>query len=66
MAGLSCGEPSQMAWDIIAKEATTMTIPDNVVLLAMLACPGGEDTPIQSGESVAGNMRINCCATTNN
>ena len=59
MAGLSCGEPSQMAWDIIAEEATDyMTIPDNVVppMMRMLACPGGEDTPIQSGESAVAGL----------
>ena len=59
MAGLSCGEPSQMAWDIIVEEATDyITIPDNLVppMMRMLACPAGTDAPIQAGESAVAGL----------
>lgn len=59
MAGLSCGEPSQMAWEIIAEEATDyVTIPDELVppMMRMLACPAGTDAPIQAGESAVAGL----------
>ena len=59
MAGLSCGEPSQMAWDILSEEAADyVTIPDNLVapLVRMLACPKGSDAPIQAGESAVAGL----------
>ena len=59
MAGLSCGEPSEMAWEILAEEATDyLTIPDNLVapVVRMLACPSGTDAPIQAGESAVAGL----------
>ena len=59
MAGLSCGEPSEMAWQIIAEEAADyLTIPDHLVgpIVRMLACPKGTDTPIQAGESAVAGL----------
>lgn len=58
MAGLSCGEPSGMAWSILREEARDfLTIPDTVVAPAMrlLARSVGSDPSIEAGESaVAG------------
>ena len=40
MAGLSCGEPSAMAWEILSEEATAfMTIPECDVA-PMMRAPG--------------------------
>lgn len=58
MAGLSCGEPSELAWDILADEARDyLTIPDSIIgpTMRLLARPLGHDPIIQGGESgVAG------------
>ncbi len=58
MAGLSCGEPSPLAWDILQQEASDfLTVPDSMVPAAMrlLARPLGSDPEIEAGESaVAG------------
>ncbi len=58
MAGLSCGEPSPLAWAILREEATDfLTIPENIVAPAMrlAARPMGDDPSIVAGESaVAG------------
>ncbi|MEX0317333.1 MAG: diaminopropionate ammonia-lyase [Ruegeria sp.] len=58
MAGLSCGEPSGMAWEILAEETSDfVTIPDDIVAPAMrlLARPGFGDPVVEAGESgVAG------------
>ena len=63
MAGLSCGAPSLLAWEILREEASDyLTIPDNIIAPAMrlLAFPekagGAEVDPvIEGGESgVAG------------
>lgn len=59
MAGLSCGEPSEMAWEILAEEASDyLTIPDQLVgpVVRMLACPKGTDTPLQAGESAVAGL----------
>ena len=59
MAGLSCGEPSEMAWQVLEEEAGDyLTIPDNLVapLVRMLACPAGTDAPIQAGESAVAGL----------
>ena len=59
MAGLSCGEPSEMAWQILAEEASDyLTIPDALVapMMRMLACPSGSDAPIQAGESAVAGL----------
>ncbi len=58
MAGLSCGEPSPLAWPVIAAEAGDfLTIPESYVAPAMrlLARPLDGDTAVAAGESgVAG------------
>lgn len=59
MAGLSCGEPSEMAWQVLAEEAGDyLTIPDTLVgpMVRMLACPAGSDTPIKAGESAVAGL----------
>lgn len=58
MAGLSCGEPSELAWDILKDEASDyLAIPDSIIgpTMRLLARPLGSDPSIQGGESgVAG------------
>ncbi len=58
MAGLACGEPSLLAWEILRHAADAfMSIPDAAALDAMrrLASPAPPDIPIVGGESgVAG------------
>jgi diaminopropionate ammonia-lyase len=58
MAGLACGEPSLLAWQLLDVAADDfMAIPDAPVTacMRMLADPPGEDMPIVAGESgVAG------------
>ena len=69
MAGLSCGEPSEMAWEVLEQEATDyLTIPDNLVapMMRMLACPAGTDTPIQAGESAVAGLCALIAARKNN
>lgn len=59
MAGLSCGEPSELAWEILAEEATDfLTIPESVVAPAvrLLAQPIGEDRAIEAGESAVAGL----------
>ena len=59
MAGLSCGEPSEMAWQILAEEARDfLTIPDRIVaptvrLLAQGACG---DPVVEAGESAVAGL----------
>jgi diaminopropionate ammonia-lyase len=58
MAGLSCGEASPLALDILADEAADyLTIPDSIVAptMRLLARPLADDPVIEAGESgVAG------------
>ena len=58
MAGLSCGEPSPLAWAVLREEAQDfMTIPESLVAPAMRLAgrPIGDDPGIIAGESaVAG------------
>ncbi|MEP2639545.1 diaminopropionate ammonia-lyase [Roseobacter sp.] len=58
MAGLSCGEPSELAWSVLADAAHDfVTIPENIVgpMVRMLANGVDGDVPIEAGESgVAG------------
>lgn len=58
MAGLSCGEPSSLAWEIIRSEVSDfVTIGDSLIPPAVrrLARPDGDDPVIEAGESgVAG------------
>lgn len=59
MAGLSCGEPSALAWEILHDEASDfMTIPDAVVapIVRLLARPLDGDPPIQAGESAVAGL----------
>ncbi len=58
MAGLSCGEPSPLAWEVLASEVSDfILISDDLVPATMrrLARPQGNDPVIEAGESgVAG------------
>ena len=59
MAGLSCGEPSEMAWEILAEEAVDfLTIPDSIVAptVRLLARPEGNDLTIEAGESAVAGL----------
>lgn len=59
MAGLSCGEPSALAWEILAEEARDfITIPDDFVGPTMrgLARPCGGDPAIAAGESAVAGL----------
>ncbi|KAG1700514.1 Diaminopropionate ammonia-lyase [Nymphon striatum] len=59
MAGLSCGEPSGMAWEILAEEASDfITIPESLVAptVRLLANPQYGDTPIEAGESAIAGL----------
>ena len=65
MAGLSCGEPSEMAWEILAEEAVDfITIPDNIVpqTVRALARPVGDDPVIEAGESAVAGLAVLICA----
>lgn len=56
MAGLCCGVPCSLAWDIIKEEADfCISCPDSVAECGMriLAHPKGEDSSVISGESGA-------------
>ena len=58
MAGLSCGEPSPLAWQVLQSEASDfLTIDDGLIppTIRRLARPPGSDPSIEAGESgVAG------------
>ena len=59
MAGLSCGEPSGMAWEILAEEASDfLTVPESFVGPAtrLLARPAGNDPEIEAGESAVAGL----------
>ncbi len=59
MAGLSCGEPSALAWEILAEEASDfLTVPESFVGPAMrlLARPPGSDPKIEAGESAVAGL----------
>ena len=59
MAGLSCGDPSELAWPILAEEASDfLTIPESLVGPAMrlLAQPLGDDPAIEAGESAVAGL----------
>lgn len=66
MAGLSCGEPSGVAWEILAQEVSDfLTIPENLVALTMqlAASPYGHDSPIEAGESAVCGLAALISAT---
>ena len=58
MAGLSCGEPSPLAWPVLASEVSDFLAIDDALIppaMRLLARPGGRDPVIEAGESgVAG------------
>lgn len=59
MAGLSCGEPSALAWEILEQEASDfVTIPDRLVAptMRLLARPLPGDPAIESGESAVAGL----------
>lgn len=59
MAGLSCGEPSPLAWEILSDEASDfLTIPESVVAPAvrLLARPLPGDPEIEAGESAVAGL----------
>ncbi|WP_306113521.1 diaminopropionate ammonia-lyase, partial [Roseovarius sp. MMSF_3305] len=59
MAGLSCGEPSELAWEILAEEAGDfLTIPDTLVgpTVRLLARPLEGDPDIEAGESAVAGL----------
>jgi len=59
MAGLSCGEPSEMAWEILAEEASDfLTIPDSIVAptMRLLANADFGDPVIEAGESAVAGL----------
>ncbi|WP_406647833.1 diaminopropionate ammonia-lyase [Aliisedimentitalea scapharcae] len=59
MAGLSCGEPSEMAWEILAEESSDfVTIPDSIVAptVRMLARPTGAAKIVEAGESAVAGL----------
>ncbi|MEM8690112.1 MAG: diaminopropionate ammonia-lyase [Pseudomonadota bacterium] len=66
MAGLSCGEPSKLAWSILQEEASDfLTIPESVVgpAVRLMARPYEGDQPVEAGESgVAGLAGFLCAA----
>lgn len=59
MAGLSCGEPSELAWEILAEEVSDfLTIPEAIVApsVRLLARPLDGDTAIEAGESAIAGL----------
>ena len=59
MAGLSCGEPSGLAWEILSEEATDyLTIPEELVAptVRLLAKPLGNDAAVEAGESAIAGL----------
>ena len=59
MAGLSCGEPSEMAWRILREEASDfLTIPDSVVAptVRLLARQESGDAKVEAGESAVAGL----------
>jgi diaminopropionate ammonia-lyase len=58
MAGLSCGEPSPLAWEVIRSEVSDFLMIDDRIIpptIRRLARPEGNDPAVEAGESgVAG------------
>lgn len=64
MAGLACGEPNTISWDILKNHVDTfVSCPDWVAAkgMRMLAAPIKEDTPVTSGESGAAPFGVLAC-----
>ncbi|MBQ6930177.1 MAG: diaminopropionate ammonia-lyase [Oscillospiraceae bacterium] len=56
MAGLACGEPCTIGWDLLRHCADAFVSMDDTVAangMRMLACPAQSDDPVTSGESGA-------------
>ncbi len=59
MAGLSCGEPSGMAWEILTEEASNfLTIPDGIIAptIRLLANAEFGDPALEAGESAVAGL----------
>ena len=59
MAGLSCGEPSALAWEILEEEVSDfLTIPERLVApsVRLLAAPLDGDPMIEAGESAIAGL----------
>lgn len=59
MAGLSCGEPSPLAWEILDEEASDfLTIPESIVAptVRLLARPLAGDPAVEAGESAVAGL----------
>ncbi|HEX6143464.1 MAG TPA: diaminopropionate ammonia-lyase [Geminicoccaceae bacterium] len=59
MAGLSCGEPSLLAWTVLERAAHAfMTVPDHAAeaVMRLLAEPTGDDPPVVAGESAVAGL----------
>ena len=59
MAGLSCGEPSEMAWEILREEASNfVTMPDSIVAPTVRLLANGEsgDAKVDAGESAVAGL----------
>ena len=66
MAGLSCGEPSEIAWEILRAEASDyITIPDSLVAptIRLLANAESGDEKIEAGESAVAGLATLIAAT---
>ena len=67
MAGLACGEPNTISWDILKNHVDTFTAaPDWVAAkgMRMLAAPIKGDHPVTSGESGAAPFGALACIMT--
>ena len=67
MAGLACGEPNTISWDILKNHVDTfVSAPDWAAAkgMRMLAAPIKGDTPVTSGESGAAPFGILACMMT--
>lgn len=65
MAGLSCGEPSSLAWEILSEEVGDfIMIPESIVGPAMrlAANPIGTDPAVEAGESAVCGLAALICA----
>ena len=68
MAGLSCGEPSEMAWEILREEAQDfVTISDELIAptVRLLARPMAGDPMIEAGESAVAGLSASIAAARN-
>ena len=68
MAGLSCGEPSELAWEILSEEVTDyLTIPEELVAptVRLLAKPLGNDAAVEAGESAVAGLAALIAAMNN-